>query len=185
MSPELLSKCTGANIERARIYAPTLTFAMDSYGITSTRQRAMFLANVGHETGRLVWLQELWGPTPAQKGYEGRADLGNSRQGDGFLFRGRGMFQTTGRANYVRLRDRLRYKFPGKQIPDFEYVPTLVSQSEFASLAAADFWDEHKLNTLAETGDVQRVRKVINGGTNGLAEVSALYLAGLDAVGGK
>jgi hypothetical protein len=70
------------------------------------RHRAYVLATTHHETGPmssdLHWTprREIWGPTAAQKRYEGRVDLGNTVPGDGKRFMGRGYVQITGRENY-------------------------------------------------------------------------------------
>jgi len=71
------------------------------FGIVGPARVAAFLAQVGHESGGFVHTREIWGPTPAQQRYEGRADLGNTRPGDGSRFRGRSLIQVAGRANYT------------------------------------------------------------------------------------
>lgn len=81
--------------------------AWDRYGDRNPRHLAYILATAKHETGNFQYLREIWGPTPAQKGYEGRADLGNTAKGDGKRFMGRGFVQITGRRNYFDWSKRL------------------------------------------------------------------------------
>ena len=64
------------------------------------KELAAFLAQTSHESDSFRALREYWGPTAAQRGYEGRSDLGNNQPGDGKRFMGRGYIQITGRANY-------------------------------------------------------------------------------------
>ncbi len=169
MTPEILAACTGARIDRARIFVPVLDAAMAEFGIDSPVRQAAFLAQVGHESGSLRFLMELWGPTPAQARYEGRLDLGNVKQGDGFRYRGRGLLQITGRANYRRTGPALG--------ADLETFPDLLAEPGLASRSAAHFWFTHGLNALADAGDFVGVTKRINGGTNGLAARQQLWVA--------
>src|SRR5260221_1710374 len=90
MTPEQLAACLGVPAARAQTWADPLSAAMALYAIDSPARQAAFVAQVGHESGRLVYVKELWGPTGAQAGYEGRHDLGNTEPGDGPLYCGRG-----------------------------------------------------------------------------------------------
>lgn len=175
MTPEDLARATGAHLQEAAAFAPFIEDAMVSYDITTPERQAAFLAQVGHESGGLHWLTEIWGPTITQTHYEGRADLGNTEPGDGPLFRGHGLLQTTGRANHARARDRLREKFPDLDVPDFEAEPKRLAEPQWAALSAADFWDEHGLNELADAGDFMRITRKINGGLNGYEQRLALF----------
>ena len=100
MTPQQLAICTGARIDRATEHLPHIEAAMQEFGITTKARQAAFLAQVGHESGGLHWLVEIWGPTAAQRRYELRQDIGNNQPGDGYRFRGRGLIQITGCLNY-------------------------------------------------------------------------------------
>lgn len=162
-----IAGATGARVDRAQMWLPYLCAAMDAYAIDTPERIAAFLAQVGHESGGLRYTSEFWGPNEAQARYEGRVDLGNTQPGDGSRFRGHGLIQITGRANHARVRDRLRAKFPGRAVPDFEALPVMLTQPEWAALSAADYWDDKGLNALADVGDYMRITRRINGGTNG------------------
>lgn len=176
MTPEQLATCTGCpRVSLAASWLAPIEAAMAAYGIDTPARQSAFLAQIGHESGGLQYAREIWGPTPAQARYEGRADLGNTQPGDGKRFRGHGLIQTTGRTNHARARDRLRAKFPDLDVPDFEADPEALALPQWAALSAADFWDDRGLNALADAGDFERITKRINGGLNGYADRLARY----------
>ena len=80
---------------------------MNHYQVVGLKRVAGFIAQIGHESGQLKYVREIWGPTKAQTKYEGRADLGNTVAGDGSKYRGRGLIQITGRANYMACGEAL------------------------------------------------------------------------------
>ncbi len=90
---------------------------------------AQFLAQVMHESGGLRYVREIWGPTKAQRGYEGRKDLGNVNPGDGKRFMGRDVIQVTGRLNYWQLTVWVRDKF--KTSVSFVEKPELLEGKEW------------------------------------------------------
>ena len=140
---------------------------MAEFGIDTPTRQAAFLAQIGHESGGLHWSVEIWGPTEAQRRYEGRRDLGNVQIGDGFRFRGRGLIQTTGRANYTATGKALGVDLIAK--------PELLALPELAARSAAWYWKSRDLNALADAGDFERITRKINGGLNGQAERIALW----------
>lgn len=81
--------------------------AFEKYGDGDDDKLAYCFATVHHETGLFKWKEEIWGPSAAQRGYEGRSDLGNTVKGDGYKYRGRGYCQITGRRNYTDWSKRL------------------------------------------------------------------------------
>lgn len=175
MDIDTLAKCTGAHEDSAARFADVIDAAMAEFEINTPTRQAMFLANVGEESGGLHYLHEIWGPTDAQSGYEGREDLGNTEPGDGFKFRGRGLIETTGRTNYARVGDALGL--------DLINSPELLEEPVNAARSAGWFWKEHDLNELADTGDFIRIVKRINGGIDGLPARQALLAAAKDALG--
>jgi len=152
---------------QAGVFVPVLNAAMDKYGIVTRLRIAAFIAQVGHESGQLRYVREIWGPTAQQAGYEGRTDLGNTVKGDGSKYRGRGLIQITGRANYAACGEALGL--------DLISNPELLEQPQCATLSAAWFWSSRGLNTLADLGDLLKITRRINGGLNGLADRQALY----------
>lgn len=177
---QLLAVVGERNEAHARRHLDGLNAAMEAYEITTPLRRAHFLAQVAHESGGLRFSEELWGPTAAQRRYEGRADLGNDQPGDGFRFRGRGLIQLTGRANYrqyARHRQRL-----GDGL-DLEANPDLVGQPPLAADVAGWFWDSRDLNDLADRDDVEAVTRRINGGLNGLDDRKRYLRLAKEALG--
>ena len=144
---------------RAGVFAPVLNTAMERFQIVGAKRVAAFIAQIGHESGELVYVREIWGPTSAQARYEGRADLGNTVAGDGFKYRGRGLIQITGRANYAACGEALGL--------DLISQPELLEQPQFASMSAAWFWATKGLNTLADADKFETITRRINGGLNG------------------
>lgn len=154
---------------RADKWVNAMNEAMERYDINTPERQAAFLAQIGHESGRLVYVREIWNPTQChwQAKYEGRADLGNVQPGDGARFKGRGLIQITGRANYKACGEALGI--------DAISTPELLEQPAFAAMSAAWFWDKHHCNDLADAGEFQRITKVINGGLNGQVDRLALW----------
>ena len=168
LDADILAAAIGCQRSRAAVFVGPLDTACARYAIDRPTRMAMFLAQVGHETASLQYVREVWGPTDAQLRYEGRADLGNTETGDGFRFRGRGLIQTTGRANYRHLRDRLRKG--GYRCPDFEQEPERLEEPQWAALSAADYWDMRRCNEAADAGNFELVTRLVNGGTNGIED---------------
>jgi putative chitinase len=153
-----------------------------SYEIDTPQELAHFLAQACHETDHFRTLREY----ASGAKYESRLDLGNTQPGDGVRFKGRGIFQTTGRANYTQLglskgrRDL------------FVNQPTLLEQPEHAVWSACEYWKTRRLNDAANHADGDLLKKkyrgavidvppvefisiTINGGYNGMSERKAYY----------
>jgi putative chitinase len=145
---------------------PHLGSAMSEYGINSAARASAFLAQLAHESGEFRWMEEIWGPTTAQRRYEPVSELakrlGNSQPGDGYRFKGRGPIQLTGRANYQRFGKLLGI--------DLVAQPELAAKPEVAFRIAALYWSSRGLNELADREDFREITRRINGGFNGLAD---------------
>ncbi len=155
----------------AGVFVPVLNTAMNRYQIIGTKRVAAFIAQIGHESGQLKYVKEIWGPTAAQAKYEGRKDLGNTVAGDGSKYRGRGLIQITGRANYMACGEALGL--------DLIKQPELLEKPQHACISAAWFWASRGLNTLADAGQFDKITQRINGGQHGAADRQALYARAL------
>ncbi|WOL26009.1 glycoside hydrolase family 19 protein [Pseudomonas fragi] len=155
----------------AGVFVPVLNAAMVHYQIIGPKRVAAFIAQIGHESGQLKYVKEIWGPTAAQVKYEGRKDLGNTVAGDGSKYRGRGLIQITGRANYLACGEALAL--------DLLKQPELLEKPQHACMSAAWFWATKGLSTLADAGQFDTITRRINGGQNGAADRQALYARAL------
>ena len=106
-----------------------------------------------------------------------RGALGNINPGDGWLFRGRGIKQLTGRNNYAAF---------GKSIGiSAEEAAGYVATEKGAMESACWFWKTNKLAKWADKGDNKGLTKAINGGTIGLADRDARWANCLAILGGE
>lgn len=161
------------------------TFAR--FDISTPARQASFIGQASHESGnfkmlvenlnyRAETLMKVWSkrfPTLefakqyerdpkkiANSVYANRMGNRDEASGDGYRFRGRGLFQTTGHAGYFHA---------GKALgEDFVMNPDLVATPRYAALTAGFFWQTHKLNQYADARDFTMMTKKINGGTIGL-----------------
>lgn len=152
---------------RAATFYPALLHYMEAFAISTPSRMQCFLATIAHESGQLKYTKELWGPTAAQTGYEGRRDLGNTHTGDGKLFMGRGLIQVTGRSNYTQLAAALGI--------DCVNHPEILADPENAVRSACWWWANHGCNTPADANDFRRVTLIVNGGYNGWDDRLSFY----------
>lgn len=203
--PPLSELCLAAGFRDFRVWAEYLRRPLQDAGIVTRLRLAAALANFSHETGggsRLVENMD-YSPSgaaatfgrratdevlalcrqPGERaapivrqaaianlvygGEFGRVQLGNVEPGDGWRFRGRGLIQITGRSNYTRVARQLGVS-----------LETLIAGMELApgsADTACRWWRLAEVNAIADTGDIRAVRRRVNGGEIGLADVGAIY----------
>ena len=159
MTPSTLAAAIGCTPARAELFVPYIDEACQIFDINTPARLAAFLAQIGHESGSLQYTCEL----ASGEDYEGRASLGNTQPGDGRLYRGHGLIQTTGRYNHRATTNGLR----AYGAPDFEAEPEKLCEPRWAALSAGWYWDSHGCNELADEQDFEAITKRINGGMNG------------------
>lgn len=144
---------------RFLVYGEPLLAAMQAAFIDRPLRAAHFLAQIGHESLDFRYAEEI----ASGSAYEGRVDLGNVQPGDGPRFKGRGLIQLTGRANYAAY---------GRDIGrDLIADPGAVAEDPLlATGVAAWFWTRHGLNALADQNDLVRITRRINGGLRGIED---------------
>ena len=130
INPEQLAAIAGRATPFTVSLVEWINNTCPSYGIDTPQEYAHFLAQACHETDHFKTLREY----ASGKGYEGRTDLGNTQPGDGVKFKGRGIFQTTGRGNYLQLGIK-----KGRR-DLFINTPALLEQPEYAVWSACEYW---------------------------------------------
>ncbi|WP_048796181.1 MULTISPECIES: glycoside hydrolase family 19 protein [Serratia] len=201
MNQSQFQQAAGVNGDLAARWFSHIDAAMQQYGIINPLDQAMFLAQMGTESGGFIRLVENLnyaadklvgvfgshritqqqadqygrsGNHPANQeaianivygGDWGKANLGNTEQGDGWKYRGRGLKQITGRENYKKCGAALGL--------DLLSNPDALLQDDAAAISAAWFYVSR--GCLNHTGDVKTITKIINGGYNGLDDRQARY----------
>ncbi len=194
--------------QRAQRWVEPINAAMRRFGITTKVRAAYFLAQLGHESLSLsrveeslsysrARLLEVFGhriaateaaafvQQPVKLGnrvYANRNGNGSEASGDGYLFRGRGPLQHTGRGNYRRMGELI-----GQPLDQY---PNMLIEPETGALAAAAFWMDSGLNAHADRRDVLAVSRVVNlgnakarGTPNGMADRTARTNRALQVLG--
>lgn len=168
---------------------------------STLNRRAAFIAQCAHESGYFRTLREnlnysaaglrsIFGkyfPTEelanqyarnpekiANRVYANRMGNGPEASGDGWKFRGRGLIQLTGKFNYSACGTAIKKDL----IKNPEYLETIAGALD----SAVWFWNDKKLNVHADSGDITRMTRVINGGTHGLEDRLNLYNRALETL---
>lgn len=168
----------------ARESVPIILAECHAGGVHLPGHIAYILATSEHESACGKWMKEIWGPTAAQRRYEGRATLGNTQPGDGMRYMGRGFVQLTGRRNYTMWRDKLQCNIvdqPELVAQDRSIAAKILVQGmrdgTFCGKKLADFLGDASLENFV------RARAIINGdkAKNG-ARIARYALRYLDAL---
>lgn len=176
--------------------------ALPQYEINTVERVSAFIAQCAHESGGFIFLSEnlnykaeslikvfpkyfkdigtakAYEKKPekiANKIYADRMGNGNEASGDGFKYRGRGLIQLTGKTNYTWFAASLEITPEAAA----EYMATF----EGAAQSACWFWETNKLNQWADKGDIEKMTKIINGGTIGLEDRKKHYAHALHVLG--
>lgn len=136
------------------VFAPTL----DQYKINTRLRIAHFMAQVTHECAGFRTTEEF----ASGSAYEGRSDLGNTEVGDGKRYKGRGLIQLTGRANYRQIGSKLNLPL--------EDEPELAAEPATSLKIACEYWKSRKINAAADRDDLNKATRLVNGGLNGLED---------------
>ncbi|WP_062185393.1 glycoside hydrolase family 19 protein, partial [Dysgonomonas macrotermitis] len=160
------------------LYLPYLNKYFHKYGVDTFERICAFLAQVGHESGQLRYVEEI----ASGKAYDTGSlavKLGNTPEpdGDGQKYKGKGLIQVTGKTNYRKFTEWCKINKITKTNIDFVEYPELLKQPEFAVLSAFWYWSVNSLNRYAtlKEEDFKKLTKAINGGYNGYADRKEIW----------
>jgi putative chitinase len=152
------------SLDEYRRLLPGFIAGLQQAQCTTENRIAQFIAQTGHESCGLLYRRELadgWA-------YEGRADLGNTRPGDGPRYRGAGYLQITGRENFGQVSAWAHANGLVASPTWFVDNPEDLASEAFAAVGAAWYWTiARDLNTPADVEDHETCCRLINGGLNG------------------
>jgi predicted chitinase len=155
--------------------AQRLKQVMANRHIDTPLRQAHFLAQVGHESGEFRFRAEI----ANGEAYQGRVDLGNVQPGDGRKFKGRGLIQLTGRANYGEYGRAI-----GREAELLDTPELVETDPDLCVDVAGWFWAKRNLNGLADADDLTTLTKRVNGGLNGIDDRRRLLMRAKALLGG-
>ena len=194
VSAEDLVRAGFCSLEAAELWIDPLNEAMARFEIDTPNRIAHFLAQTTHESGGFKFTVEnlnysaeallrvfrkyfpseamarAYARKPqaiASRVYANRMGNGDEESGDGWRYRGRGLIQLTGRANYAGFSKAANVNAIGE--------PDLVARPPLAALSAGWFWAHNGLNDLADFGSLETITRRVNGGLNGIEDRRKRY----------
>jgi predicted chitinase len=160
LDDEAIAVATGSPLADVAANWPLVEGALESRGMRDPLVKIGAIATIAVETARTFRpIDEFGDEAYFTRMYEGRADLGNTRKGDGARYHGRGYIQLTGRSNYRAYGDKLG--FPLEKRPELAKTP------EVAAAVLADYFKSRGVDASALERDWETVRRKVNGGLNG------------------
>lgn len=169
MDAQALANAMGNRLPLSRYeqLRPAFEDALRQAQCTTVNRAAMFIAQIGTESGGLQWMEELADGSE----YEGRGDLGNIYPGDGTRFKGRGPIQVTGRHNYGELSSWAYQQGYVSSPTYFLDHPEELSDNVYGFLGAVWYWTVARdMNSYADTGDIYGATRAVNGGLHGIED---------------
>lgn len=192
ITPEQFKKCFPNNKE-AGTWSKELNTLLPRYEINTLLRIVAFFAQCGHESNGFTIVREnlnysagallvIWPSrfTPeiakqyerkpdkiADRVYANRMGNGPEESGDGWKYRGRGLIQLTGKSNYISFAKAIGLKY--------EEVTSYLETKAGALESACWYWTVNRLNAIADTGDMRKMTKIINGGLNGIEDRLTKY----------
>ncbi len=133
-----------------------LAATLETYAINTRVRIAHFLGQTCHESAGFRTTEEF----ASGQAYEGRKSLGNTQPGDGPRYKGRGLLQLTGRANYSARGKAMGIDLVGN--------PDLASEPVLSLKIACEYWQSKAINAVCDNDDIVEVTRLVNGGSNGL-----------------
>lgn len=147
--------CPHGNAEIIKGVVDNFNELAPQFGIVTEKRICHFFAQAAVETDWFRTLEEY----ASGRDYERRADLGNTEVGDGKKYKGRGIFQTTGRANYTHAAQAMNLDLVNK--------PELLLEPRNAVVSALIYWKSRNMNAIADSDDIAAATRAVNGGYNG------------------
>ncbi|MBK8384614.1 MAG: peptidoglycan-binding protein [Candidatus Accumulibacter propinquus] len=167
-------------LDHIKVNLPHVLKALDEVGLADKDMVLMALATIRAETASFQPISEFRSKFNTSPGghpfnlYDSRKDLGNRGAPDGDSYKGRGFIQLTGRANYQTHGAAIGI---GDQLVSH---PELANDPAIAARLLASFLKskESRIRAALHEGDLAQARRLVNGGSHGLAEFSAAFKIG-------